>query len=782
MTIPIFSPSSIFSTGESSFENYPCARYLPPYYSNSVTKLIEFLLSNKGFPSQASVILDPFGTSPLVDVEIAKRGFPVVVCCNNPINRVLVELFADPPSKEELLPILAEIASLKKGNMRLETFIRSLYQSVCNNCGSNVEIESYIWEKGTNEIVHHLSQKKYHCQNCGQLGEYPITSEDLELFEKIPALEIFELEAANKVVSRNDPQWQTVIDAVRLHPSRSLYVLFTILNKIENLTSNERKQKLLLALMLGIIDYANGLWPYPSRRYRPKQLVLASQFIEHNLWLYLEKAIDHWSEMKSSKAVTPVVYWPKMPKEGEISIFEGRLKELVKINPNLEFPFIVTVLPRPNQAYWTLSAIWTGWLMGKTEVTPLKSVLQRKRYDWGWHCQALFSAFSELVENKQHPMRIIALIEENEPNFLAASLIAGDRAGFELSDFTQQTDTHRAQIGWSFSLDQDVSTNPLPLHIDKELLLRQQMEQALINVIRRGNEPLHFNRAHAIALTNVVHHSKQMKETISNPITLNDLYPIDQINDFPNTFIDILQQVIYDSPIVKAIPEENKSLEYKYIWLKKPEQLIQFSLSDQVEENIYNILQHKERVSYQEILDHVFQKFNGFFTPDKEFIDICLSSYANNVMDSNIWQLREEDQPANRDNDMQEMRSLLHRLADKLNIKPLDSPIILWNSLNGEELAKWIVRTSGMVSDIYLKENTTPNLYLLVPGSRVNLILYKIHHNPILSNSYLKQWKIVRFRQIRWLIEQPDLEINHFDKWLNIDPIKYESPQLSFWQ
>jgi hypothetical protein len=64
----------------------------------------------------------------------------------------------------------------------------------------------------------------------------------------------------------------------------------------------------------------------------------------------------------------------------------------------------------------------------------------------------------------------------------------------------------------------------------------------------------------------------------------------------------------------------------------------------------------------------------------------------------------------------------------------------------------------------------------------VNLILYKIHHNPILSNSYLKQWKIVRFRQIRWLIEQPDLEINHFDKWLNIDPIKYESPQLSFWQ
>ncbi|MGB9669307.1 MAG: hypothetical protein ACPL0B_02865, partial [Anaerolineales bacterium] len=458
MIHPIFSPSSIFFPGESSLEHYPFARYLPPYYFNSVTQLIDYQI-NRISALQSAVILDPFGASPFVDVEIARGGFPVVVCCNNPINRLLMEFFANPPSQEELLPILAEIAGLKKGNVRLETFIRSLYQSVCNNCGSKVEVEYFVWEKTANDLIHHLSQKKYRCLACGQIGEYPISKADLELLEKIPSIDIFEFEAANKVVSRNDSQWQTVLEAVRLHPPRALYVLFTILNKIEDLSSNERKQKLLLALMLSIIDYANGLWPYPPRRYRPKQLALSAQFIEHNLWFTLEKAIEHWIELNSTAKVIPVVYWPNTPKAGEISIFEGRIKELVKTNPNLEFPFIVTVLPRPNQAYWTLSAIWTGWLVGKNAVIPFKNVLQRKRYDWGWHCQALFSAFSEMVENKRSPMRIIALIEENEPNFLAASLIAGDQAGFELYDYTQQTDTHRAQIGWSFPRNQDESTN-----------------------------------------------------------------------------------------------------------------------------------------------------------------------------------------------------------------------------------------------------------------------------------------------------------------------------------
>lgn len=782
MTTPFFSPQSIFFSGESFSENYPCARYLPPYYSNSITHIIQYQLFNKGSTPQTTLILDPFGASPFVAIEIARQGFPILVCCNNPINRMLLELFANPPSKEELLPILAEIAGLKKGNIRLETYLRSLYQSVCINCGSSVEVEAYIWEKAANEPIHHLSQKKYHCQNCGQSGEFPISEEDLEVLERIPSYDIFEFEATNKVVSRNDAHWQTVNEAIRLHPPRSLYVLFSILNKIENLPIKEKKQKLFFALIISMIDYANGLWPFPPRHYRPKQLALSSQFIEHNLWLALERAIEFWDKLYSSRAVIPVVYWQQIPKAGEICIFDGRIKELVKSNPNLEFNYIVTVLPRPNQAYWTLSAIWTGWLLGKTAVAPFKGVLKRKRYDWGWHCQALFSAFSEMVENKRHLMHIIALIEENEANFLSASLIAGDRVGFELSDFTQQTDTHRAQIVWRFPYEKDEPTNPIPTHIEKELLLRQQMEQVLLDEIRKINEPLHFNKAHAIALTNIVHFSKHSKSQSLNTVTLNHLYQIDQISDFPNTFSDILQQVIYNSPELKAIPEENKSIEYKYIWLKEYVSTTQLSLSDQVEENIYHQLQQQEQVAYPEILDHVLQKFNGFSTPDKEYIDLCLTSYANLISNAEVWRLRSEDQWINRQRDITEMTNLLLILAEKLKIKILNSPGgIFWYSPNGELLSRWIIRASGMTSDLYPQYNSTPNVYLLIPGSRVNLVLYKIHHNPLLANTYLKQWKIVRFRQIRWLIEQPDLEITHFDKWLNIDPIKYESPQLSFW-
>ncbi len=779
MTYPVFSPSTIFCPGEPPLINYPLARYLPPYYSNSITQIIENNPSLRGLSPESAIILDPFGASPLTAVEIARNGFPIVVCSNNPINRLLIELVAQPPTKEELLPILAEIAGLKKGANRLEVFIRSLYQSTCNSCGSDIEVEAYIWEKTANDLSHHLILKKYQCQVCGRFGEYPISKEDLNILEKIPSLDIFEYEAANKVVSRNDSQWQVVIDAVRLHPPRALYALFTILNKIENLTLPDRKRKLVLALLLGIIDQANGLWPNPPRRHRPKQLVLSSQFIEHNLWLMLERAVEYWNGLREPQSSISVVHLPQLPRAGEIGIFDGRIKDLINNYPDLEFPFILTVLPRPNQAYWTLSAIWTGWLLGKSAVTPFKSVLQRKRYDWGWHCHALFSAFSDIITNKRYPIQFTALIEENEPNFLAASLIAGDRAGLELTGFAYQMDEHRVQIGWKFPYSRKSQQIYQAAIGEKEAIFQQQIERILISKIQMDNEPLPYARAHAVAMTNVVHFSQFDGDQSANPLTINEIYEFDQISDFPNTFLNLLQQVILNSKLLRVIPEDHKSIEFKYVWLKSavPSNI---SLSDQIEQAIYEILQERRCLIYKDLLQSVYRKFYGFSTPDREYINICLSSYANPIADTEFWELRLEDHSTNRQRDLKEMLTLLYRLAERLNILMIESPNLSWLNARGEIIAEWIIRPTGLISDILRKANSA-NLYLLTPGSRVNLILYKIHHNPLFSDYFPKQLKIVRFRQIRWLIDQPDLDITHFERLLTLDPIKYETPQLSFW-
>ena len=776
-----FSPLTRFSGGQALLSNFPLARYLPPYYPNSITQFIKNNPLPKNSSNSPAIILDPFGSSPLAIVELAQHGIPVLVCCNNPINRLLIELFSQPPSTEELISLISEIAAIKKGDTRLETYIRSYYQSTCNSCGAEVEVETYVWGKKNNDLNYHLQQKKYHCQECGQNGEFPINDRDIQLLGKMPPFDIYENEAANKVVSVNDPEWQSVLETVHLHPQRSLYILLTLLNKVDSILITNQDKKRFSALYLGLVDSANGLWPYPARAYRPKQLVPFSQFIEHNLWLEIEKTVEKWEFIPFREDFPQVVHYPQKPTSNEICIFEGRFVDLMKKEPDLEFSQIVTTLPRPNQAYWPLSAIWAGWLLGKESVSPYKNVLQRKRYDWGWHCRALKNTFLEIIETNQSTNSVAGFIEENEPNFLAAALIAGDLAGFELSEFAMQSDMRRAQFVWKVPIKtfDKPKTNFQKQEIEE--LLQRRIEQALSAEIDKAHEPIPINNAHAIAMTQSVTVTPSANDTLSPKFTLKDIYQTDQSIDFPNTFLNLFEKCIDKSNVLALIPGESKSIENKYVWKKDFTQNNQISLSDQIEQFVYSLFTENKKLSYEDFLTKIFERFCGFSTPNQEFLNICLISYATPLQKSEFWELKNGENRLNRQNDLIEMETIIHHLGEKFNLIVKSNQILQWLNKNEVVISEWKIQTTGNLSEISFVDDRDINRYLLVPGSRVNIVLNKIHHNPILSEVLQKYWKIVRFRQMRWLIDQPDVDFEHIENWLNYDPIAYENPQLSFW-
>jgi len=60
----------------------------------------------------------------------------------------------------------------------------------------------------------------------------------------MPPFDIYENEAANKVVSVNDPEWQAVLETVHLHPQRSLYILLTLLNKVDSILITNQDKKI----------------------------------------------------------------------------------------------------------------------------------------------------------------------------------------------------------------------------------------------------------------------------------------------------------------------------------------------------------------------------------------------------------------------------------------------------------------------------------------------------------------------------------------------------------
>ncbi len=76
---------------------------LPPYHLEAVHLLRYwggtyrcflracFQTGPKFSPNDESWVLDPFGLSPALDLEIAQNGNKVFVCVNNPITRILLE-------------------------------------------------------------------------------------------------------------------------------------------------------------------------------------------------------------------------------------------------------------------------------------------------------------------------------------------------------------------------------------------------------------------------------------------------------------------------------------------------------------------------------------------------------------------------------------------------------------------------------------------------------------------------------------------------------------------
>ena len=64
---------------------------------------------------------------------------------------------------------------------------------------------------------------------------------------------------------------------------------------------------------------------------------------------------------------------------GGILLYEGRIKGLAEVVKNAPIQAVVGAIPRPNQAFWTLSALWAGWLWGREAAEPFKVALRRLR-------------------------------------------------------------------------------------------------------------------------------------------------------------------------------------------------------------------------------------------------------------------------------------------------------------------------------------------------------------------------------------------------------------------
>lgn len=473
-------PSMPYLSGGRTEAFGPLARYLPP-----VPEGVARAYFTERFPP-GSWVLDPFGASPRFAVELARAGARVLVTAGNPVQRFLLDLAAHPPALADLQAALADLAAARKEEERLETHLQSLYLTRCAGCGRELPADAFLWDGHSGQLTGRI----YNCV-CGNGGEQPATPEDGEraaAWSRADALH--RSRALGRLATPEDPHRTAAQEALGMYPPRAVYALGTLVNRLEALPTSGERRRCMWALLLWAFDAASALWPHPGERPRPRVLSLPGLFRENNVWRMLEAAASALSQ--HSDSAVPLTLWPEEPPEnGGLCIYEGPLRELKGKWSEIPFRAVMGVLPRPNQAFWTLSALWAGWLWGREAVGTFRGVLRRRRYDWNWQAEALQALFTHLATHLRPGTPLFGLLTEPEPGFVSAALHAARQAGLALLGLALRGENDPIQIHW------EAMASPRPARLPLDVNAARRLLRAILE--KRG-QPLPYLHLHALAL------------------------------------------------------------------------------------------------------------------------------------------------------------------------------------------------------------------------------------------------------------------------------------------
>jgi hypothetical protein len=737
----------------------PLSRFLPALEEGVISAWLSQLDSAGGW------LLDPFGFSPRLVLEAARNGYRVLVTANNPVTRFLLEMFANPPAQSEFTAALADLGAIKKGDERLAGHLQSLYLTSCEKCNQQIYAQVFLWRKGEDAPYARI----YECSHCGDSGERVTTEEDIARARKIAETDsLHRSRAFEKVVALNDEDRFYAEEAIGHYLPRPLYVLTTIVNRLDSLNLSAERKRALTALILVACDAGNTLWAHPAERPRPKQLSTPVQFREHNVWMMLEHGLSLWTETGST---VPCEAWPKkIPESGGILIYEGRLRDLAHVvKKEIPITAVIGSVPRPNQAFWTLSALWAGWLWGREAVEPYKVALRRRRYDWAWNATALHSAFNHLSDLLPEGVPFFALLPEPEPAFITSAFTAASGASFSLQSVALRTEHDPVQVIWKNEQKQKTKNT------DTDVL-----QNAIQEYLTARGEPANYLHVHTAGLIALVEAGELKKPGHEFDETLRNIHALfESALKADEKFIhystgESVETGMWGLGLDTSGKTARTTLRQAQDIARPSTQDEEHeSLSDRVEVAIVTYLQKNQKTLYLEVENDLYPRFTGLFTPSKGLIYAILNSYAER--ESGYWKLRAEDVASARREELNDIYMLIETIGKRLGYETRKQDKLLNWEENGKTVRTFNVLASALLGRAL--QNSAPHTIIVIPGGRAALAAYKQERDPSLA-AELKKHTLVKYRLLRTLLEVPILTRETFEEQIASDPVEKSTGQM----
>ncbi len=725
----------------------PLENFIPPLPKNTFTSWIEKM----GLSSH--LLIDPISANPLLPVDLAASGFRVLSARSNPIIWLMTEVAASAPTEEDFSAVLNKLFNTRHENATLYDHLQGLYITPCVNCGKMIQPDGFVWEKGKDQPI----SRVYHCQFCADEGEKDISDYDLGILKRLGNLGIHRSRAFQRVASGSEYEQASLHAALDCYLPRALYVCMLLTNRLERLSLKKDQAKYIRALLLSVFNDAHSLKHWPPRDYRFLQLSVPIKFFERNLFLSLQTASQHWKHINTAVKIN---YWPNLPDEdGGICFYQRDLAVKNKLVSKNTPTAITTIFPRPGQAFWTLSAVWSGWLWGSKAVSPMRSALGRRRYDWYWFTKAVQIALKRIAFSLQDNTLALGILPQYTPN-LAFGLFTGmHAAGFELVGSAYRISDEILQCQWK---KRPAAKSVLQSEVD----LRKVIDQLLTD---RG-EPAEYHR---IIMQIIIEFAQEN----GIPANLSEVKESD-FTRLQNLIKQLLAETNFLKPFSSDLPGGSR-------WWLLNEKNVELPISERVETAVRKLLLSRKEIHLEDLDREICEKFIGERTPEPELINTILQSYAApKPGDPYLFRLRSNETADAREKDLIEIKDMLLKIGESFDLQATGNSIIYWKdpiSKNYSYIFYPIVSTE--ISQFIFKHEPIGNTQQVIvfPGSRSSWIYYRLLHDPRFASAVENGWHFLKFRYLRRLAKKESLDLHLWTELLDSDPPLWDPPtQLKF--
>jgi len=376
----------------------------------------------------------------------------------------------------------------------------------------------------------------------------------------------------------------------------------------------------------------------------------------------------------------------------------------------------------------------------------------------------LHAAFAYLFDLLPLGTPFFGCVPEAEPAFLTSVLTAAGAAGFDLQSLALRTEHDPIQLVWRRGE-----------HLKREMSAANidDVRSAIYKHLVERGEPASYLHVHAVGL-----------------LSLSETHSLKKKNQEFDEVLRVTQTLMQ-----KALEEDTRFVHYSTgenvdtgVWAlstdKSPLSAPASnggsaqgdSLADRAEIAIVSFLQKNPNSIYLEIEDDLYPRFPGLLTPSKAMIYAVLNSYAER--NGAAWTLRAEDVASARRHELNNIGLTLETIGRRLGYTThKQDKNYLWQQNGTTQYAFHVLASALMGRAIAETPYPSEQTIIVIPGGRAALAAYKAQRDPALA-ARLKEYRVVKYRLLRTLIEVPVLTRETFEEQIASDPLEKSTAQM----